>query len=300
MKKKIIAGICIAVVAILSFLAFAPLDFGKNDGSKWMSGVSDSLNINQLSLPGTHDSGATHSIGDVAGKCQSLAIGEQLRIGVRFFDIRLQLRKDSLHVVHSFVDQKLTFSSVIKDFNDFLTANPTEFLIVSIKEDADDVDSTVEFEDAVKTALESIADKVNFSTELPTTVGQARGKIHLISRFYSDFGFNAYSGWRDSTSFELGGIFVQDNYCIMDEQVKIDDIKKAFEKSATNSYGLVLNFTSCYLDYGFPPTYAATPARVINEWLVDNLDSQQGCLGVVVSDFVTSELVEKIYRRNYL
>lgn len=300
MKKNIITSICLILALMLSILAFAPLDCGKTSAVNWMSAVGDDVQINQLSLPGTHDSGATHSIADVAGKCQSLSIGEQLKIGVRFFDIRLQIRNGALKVVHSFVDQNLDFETVLKDFYNFLTQNPTEFLIVSIKEDADSVGSNLSFDLAVKTALEKRKEVVNFATELPKTVGDARGKIHLISRFSGDFGVPAHFGWHDSTSFEIGEIFVQDNYCIMDEKVKIADIQSAFEKSASCSYGLVLNFTSCYFDFGFPPTYAGSTAKIINGWLLENLDKQSGCLGVVISDFVTSELVEKIYRRNYL
>lgn len=63
-------------------------------------------------IPGTHDSGAMHSIFDVAGKCQDLNIQQQLKIGVRFLDIRLRLKNDELEVVHSFVEQKLSFRSV--------------------------------------------------------------------------------------------------------------------------------------------------------------------------------------------
>ena len=73
-----------------------------------------------MSIPGTHDSGATHSIFDVAGKCQDLDIETQLEIGVRFFDIRLQQVNDKFNVVHSFVDQGLTFDNVLKDLNSFL------------------------------------------------------------------------------------------------------------------------------------------------------------------------------------
>ena len=300
MKNKLITTICILVALTLSILAFAPFDCGKLDGSNWMSQLNGDLELNQVSIPGSHDSGATHSIGDVAGKCQSLSVGEQLKIGVRFFDIRLQQRKGVLHLVHSFVDQNLRFDDVVSEFSAFLDQNPTEFLLISIKEDADPVGSTVDFATAVKTALEKRKERVNFGNSLPSTVGQARGKMHILSRFNGDFGFAVHSGWRDSTSFEVNGAFVQDNYCISDENAKINDIIACFKESATQKHVLTLNFTSCYFDYGFPPLYAGSTAKIINAWLLENLDSHQGCLGVVISDFVTSELVQKVYRRNYL
>ena len=60
---------------------------------------------------------------------------------------------------------------------------------------------------------------------------------------------------------------------------------------------LVLNFTSCYLDNAFPPTYAGTAAKSINGWLLDNLDNDMH-LGIMVVDFITFEISENIYRRN--
>ena len=42
-----------------------------------------------------------------------LSIKKQLKVGIRFLDIRLQLVNDELVVVHSFVDQDLTFKYVL-------------------------------------------------------------------------------------------------------------------------------------------------------------------------------------------
>ena len=46
--------------------------------------------------------------------------------------------------------------------------------------------------------------------------------------------------------------------------IKKQDILSTIKYSKENNDKLVLNFTSCYLDYGFPPTYAGTSARLIN------------------------------------
>jgi hypothetical protein len=44
----------------------------------WMENVSDDRLITTMSIPGTHDSGATHSIFDVASKCQDLDIKKSI------------------------------------------------------------------------------------------------------------------------------------------------------------------------------------------------------------------------------
>ena len=133
-KLQILSSL-IAVVLLL--LAFLPLEYTCIDASDWMADLDDTLPLSALTIPGTHDSGALYSIADVAGKCQSLTVREQLKAGVRFFDIRLQLRGDKLAVVHSFVDQMTDFADVLDDMTDFLRDHPTEFLLVSIKQDAD-------------------------------------------------------------------------------------------------------------------------------------------------------------------
>ena len=91
LKKTTI--IAITLTFLISLLAFLPLGRVEADtkGTEWMKELPDNTPLREMSIPGTHDSGALHSIGDVAGKCQDLSIADQLAIGVRFFDIRLQL-----------------------------------------------------------------------------------------------------------------------------------------------------------------------------------------------------------------
>jgi len=116
-----------------AIISTAPLTVADGtDGASWMAGIEDSTPINELSIPGSHDTGATHSIADVAGIFQTLGIYDQLNIGIRFLDIRLQLVNDKLRVVHSFVDQALNFDTVLGDITDFILNNPSEFLIISI------------------------------------------------------------------------------------------------------------------------------------------------------------------------
>ena len=99
--KKVFALLVVTLSLIITIFAMVPIN--KNyKVDPWMSKVNDSKLITEMSIPGTHDSGATHSFFDVAGKCQDLSIKSQLKIGVRFFDIRLQQVNNKLNVVHIF------------------------------------------------------------------------------------------------------------------------------------------------------------------------------------------------------
>lgn len=299
---KNIVNYVISIVLIFAIAAFAvaPLESPlTNKGVRWMSELEDDRAVNELSIPGTHDSGATHSIADVAGKCQSLSIEDQLYIGVRFFDIRLQLVEDDFNVVHSFVDQDEDFDDVLEDMVEFIERNPSEFLIVSIKKDADSKRPEGSFTALLESELREY-DIISESTTLPKTVGEARGKIYIISRYEgSTMGIPAYEGWADSTSFELGELYVQDNYRVDSAEEKIADIEATMAVADRCAYGLVLNYTGCYLTSGFPPSYAATPAKTINPWLLERLHLEARPQGVLVCDFMTSDLVKAIWEVNF-
>ena len=152
----------------------------------------------------------------------------------------------------------------------------------------------------MKRALAAHTDVFSYSNTLPATLGEARGKAYIFARYSSDVGIDVYWGWRDDTSFEINGIYVQDNYCVDGVEEKISDIRDTLSVAGSGNYDLVINFASCYIDSGFPPTYAGTPARSINRWLLDNLGDVEGCVGVVLCDFVTEELARSIYGRNTL
>ena len=301
MKNKIlIALIMIVSTIIISIFAFVSFDRKYDEISiDWMSKVSDDVNILDLSIPGTHDSGAQHSIADVAGKCQDLSISSQLEIGVRFLDLRLQLVNDEFRVVHSFVDQDLKFKTVVEDLYSFIKNYNSEFLIISIKEDNSAVNSTIAFDQALIKALKPYEDVFMLNeSKLPKTLGEARSKIYILSRFSGDIGIPAYFGWNDDDSFELDDLYIQDNYNISDIEEKKTDILNTIKYANDNPNKLVINFTSCYLDPGFPPTYAGTTALAINPWLKDEISKNNDKLGIMLIDFIDEKLSKAIYMRN--
>ena len=185
---------------------------------------------------------------------------------VRFFDIRLKLVNDEFVIVHSFVDQDLKLREILNTFNDFITTHSKEFLIISFKEDASPKNSTLDFSEALVDTLKEY-DKFVFDNDLPKTLKDARGKIYILNRFSGNgVGIEASSGWKDSTSFILGSMYIQDNYSIDDIETKKQDIINTFDY-ALNNDKLILNFTSCYLDNAFPPTYAGDVAKPVNKYI---------------------------------
>lgn len=301
-NKILIFVIMIVSMIITSVFAFCSFERKYDEISvNWMSKVNDDVNIIDLSIPGTHDSGALHSIADVAGKCQDMSISSQLKIGVRFFDLRLQLVNNEFKIVHSFVDQDLKFQTVVEDLYSFIKKYDSEFLIISIKEESSSVNSTLSFEEALIKELKIYEDVFMINdTTLPKKVGMARSKIYILSRFYGEIGIPAYYGWMDDTSFELNDLYIQDNYNISDIDEKKNDILNTIAYARNNQNKLVINFTSCYLDSGFPPLYAGTTALSINPWLKDEITKSNEKLGIILVDFIDEELSKAIYMRNII
>ena len=145
-------------------------------------------------------------------------------------------------------------------------------------------------------------EEVSEARELPLTVGDARGRMHVVSRYKNaSIGLPCYDGWEDDAAFELGDIYVQDNYCVADSVEKIVDIRNTYSIAMEREYALVLNYTSCYLETCFPPIYAGLPAHDINQDTQAAVSDEyaEGPLGVLVCDFITAELADVIIGRNF-
>jgi hypothetical protein len=104
-----------------------------------MSALADNLDIRQISIPGTHDSGSK-DLFDLA-KCQNMSIADQLNNGIRFLDLRLtsvgrgSITSFSIKISHTFVTST-DLKEVFRDVNVFLTNNPKETVLIKIARDA--------------------------------------------------------------------------------------------------------------------------------------------------------------------
>ena len=297
--QKLILPIGVSIFAltcsILGFSGVLKHSVKSPTYASWMSELDDNTSIRDVNMPGSHDTMALYSIGDLAGQCQSLSLKDQLNLGVRFLDIRLQLNKNKLKAIHGIVDEKATFDDVDKVVDSFLSKNKSEFIIMSIKEEKPASNSTISFEDALKEYINK--DIYLKQRELPSTVKDARGKVILMSRYAnSTVGVDAFTGWLDSTSFVLpnNDIYVQDTYKITSAEQKQNEIVSCFNQSG---HALKINFLSAYRTNGFPPSYAPSAAHDINPWINKEINKYSD-KGIVVYDFVTSENMKVFFGGN--
>ena len=295
-KKQIIVASAFFVATVLfSYLGFLPAlkqKSGSKKYAKWMSNINDATSLRDINMPGSHDTMALYSIGDLAGQCQSLSLKDQLNLGIRFLDIRLKEENNKLKAVHGIVDEKASFKSICDTVEKFLSDNPSEFIIMSIKEETKSSKSTLSFEDALKTYLEK--DVYLKNTAIPGSIGEVRGKVVLLSRYRdSTIGIPAYNGWAGSRSFTLpNDIYVQDTFQITSKEQKQDEIIKCFNETG---HALKINFLSAYRTNYFPPSYAPSAALDINPW-VDGVISNYNDRNIVLYDFVTENNMNAFFK----
>ena len=164
------------------------------DGPCWMKYVDDNKFLDELSIPGTHDSGTCSVDNDTEPqssqvKCQQDYIPTQLLEGIRYFDIRLG-KGDDPGIDHGIFyllkkdGNYLHLSDVIGYFKTFLNENPSEALIMLASRGNDEAT-----DESITTAFAKVmADNPNLfytSSHVPT-LGEVRGKIVLLRRFRLD------------------------------------------------------------------------------------------------------------------
>lgn len=189
----------------------------------WMTALPDNLDIRQVSIPGTHDSGSK-DLFDLA-KCQDMSIQDQLNLGIRFLDLRFtpvgrgSFTNFSIKISHTFITST-DLKEVFRDVHIFLTNNPNETVLIKIARDVSASSTVPEVNNTNNTAFykeynlyKNNIKVENFLTQtlvakainesglgsrisatakigLPIVLGDLRGKVVLFydySRFSSTF-----------------------------------------------------------------------------------------------------------------
>lgn len=196
----------------------------------WMSGLSGTLPISEVSIPGTHDTMSDVPGHDIAN-CQTMYLRPQLDSGIRALDIRLKLIEGGeLWTYHGSVKLHENFETVLDEVIDFLNDNPSEFVIMRVKAEDDDYDKP-----AFRSAIRARYDMSEYSghlirrgmgcvgsnpvcSDIPT-VADVRGKIVLI-RDYE--GTDSQDGpWIEDCSVAQNEWKLNSNWDLYDKWTKI-------------------------------------------------------------------------------
>ncbi|WP_411130189.1 phosphatidylinositol-specific phospholipase C [Streptomyces sp. x-19] len=255
--------------------------------NNWMSGVPDSTNLKDMTIPGTHQTCAQED--DTAfglGRCQGQSLEWQLNNGVRFIDIRCYLRYPFgviFEIFHGSIDQHLTFSDVLNVCKGFLSRNPSETILMLLSEERSNYpnDFRRTFNDWYLKHLgwESLFYDLNNTSRIPD-LGEVRNKIVLFSNQpYLDMGLNFGSGLFDTQNDWNGPSLDRKKNAVQQQ------LYKAMNASPPRQE-MYINYTSAT-----GPGLSRTPwgfAKELNPWTLAKInESGHGRrYGVILMDWV--------------
>nr|WP_174505546.1 phosphatidylinositol-specific phospholipase C domain-containing protein [Acinetobacter sp. Marseille-Q1620] len=188
----------------------------------WMQYIPDNTLLNQINIPGTHQS-ATYKIKSLGEKCQELSVYGQLNDGIRALDIHLQQRDEYLKLYHGVIPCRLDFHDILKECQLFLSENPSETIYMFVTEEKS--------LPIARTFLEYIHQYhgLYYRGSTNTTLNNVRGKIVFFLKFpikTENLGISIYPGWSENQTFFLKNKHNQ-HFLIQDEYKHLDPHKKA-------------------------------------------------------------------------
>ena len=249
----------------------------------WMKDIPDNTKLSQMTIPGTHDSCSLFGI--CCARTQTWTLVEQMRAGLRFFDIRLRRIDNTLRAYHGFVDQKETFDRILVYAFDFLDKNPSETIIMEIISEYESKNCTKSFSELYEEDTKTYKDKIVSYNSKDITLGEIRGKLLVVKVF------------EGSTS-RIPNFLIQNSWsvnfrCYMNKKKR--KIKENLHRAVSiNDNQIFLNYLSASSDYAMMTPYTA--AKQCNEIPM----RYHGRLGIVVADYPGEDLIEHLINQNFL
>lgn len=299
-----------------------------NKNEAWMSKLPDDKKIVLINLPGTHDSASFNNLMGINryAQCQSLNITEQLKIGVRKFDLRvvLDVFTDSLISCHGpaycyYKDEKkkihfLLFEIILLEIKSFLEQNPTETVFFSIDScfgnRYENIKAASEFFE------ELIPEEMRVKFQRDLTLADTRGKF--IHDFYKSGIVDAegkalyYYGLNGNGLSEIHKKYGDYEAYKVDGRQKVKELEELFEKCDQTSIEDAENDLNTY-PTNYPLIYSISctgqaknllpnpkkMSKIVNPFVLD-YDMKKGYYyGWINMDFAEKNIVDKIINTNF-
>lgn len=286
------------------------------DGRNWMASLPDNVYITQLSIPGAHDAATKECSG--VSKTQTYSISDQWERGVRVFDLRPTDENENGPIYHGsgFLrsSAKTTLRAELGNLKTKLTANPTEFAIVIIRNENNTGQDDGKWKTVIKPILDSYNDVLTeWNRDL--TLGDVRGKILVFARDeVAETKATTVGGWPDNTQYSGGILLNGDGAYHIVLQDYYDNVNSTTKK---NAIGAMLNESMTihcpnrlYINHasGVKTLSPSTVAKETNKYICDYLDAHPnvGPTGIIMMDYAGDDgssyygatLVNKIIANN--
>jgi hypothetical protein len=210
---------------------------------------------------------------------------EQMKAGIRFFDIRLRRINDTLRAYHGFVDQKETFDTILAYAFDFLEKNPTETIMMEVISEYDPKNCTKSFAQLYDEYTRSYTDKIVPYENKDTVLGKIRGKLFVIKIF-------------EGRTSSIPNFLIQNEWtvnirCHMNNKKR--RIKENIHRAISiNNNKIFLNYLSASSDYAMMTPYTA--ATKCNEIAM----RYHGRMGIVMADYPGEDFIKHLINQNLI
>lgn len=290
---------------------------------KWMEMLDGSKPVFEYNIAGTHDSVTQYVQFSYITKCQNRNIYEQLCLGIRMLDIRVEGEENNLKMVHAFAKafntpnhfgKQMDLADVLSHCYRFLKDNPSETIAFQFKNDiGNEEDNKKCFNNLFYTYIKGNEDKWFLENRVPA-LDEARGRIILIRRckmekkaeFTEKNTGIDFSNWEEQEALEpyplpleTGGennasFVILDRYKYKPVPRWNDCLKPFLDKSKPFAGKYVLNYLSTAGGIKGP----RRNAKYINGRFL-NYPLKKGIYyGIICCDFPTEQLVRKIVETN--
>lgn len=289
-------------------------------GNNWITPLDDDIYVSQMSIPGSHDAATGEKmstiIGDLFAQTQENTLQRQWELGIRAFDLRPAIYKaiidntNELWLYHGMTRVDISWASAMNTIKANLASNPGEFAVVIFRHEDEKTlgknTNTTDFNNFMTNWVnQNKASIVEWKPDL--TIGEARGKIILISRFGGTWQYGAFTEWnhddltnagtgprtqtiRNANSTQSGQIYIQDDYDFPAYTTKTNNIKLLIDIASTfhtddaKKNIWMINHVSGYLNNSTSDTYRANAAQQ-NPTITEYLQTSTGTTGIMLFDY---------------
>lgn len=290
--------------------------------NSWMKKLDDSREVLRLNICGTHDCVTQYVQFSHISKCQNMNIYEQLCLGIRALDIRVQSRDNRLKMVHGIAkafnapnlfSSQMDMADVLNHCYRFLDENKSETIIFQFKNDSGKENEKC-FDNLFNTYISKNPDKW-FTENRSPLLCEARGKIILIRRCkmaerknYTDKNTGIdFSKWVEQDTAEPSPLIlktsgknemtfiVQDRFKYKPEPRWNDCIKPFLDTMTAFNGTYIINYLSTAGGFKGP----FNNSKYINPKFLEYPLDREKYYGTIYTDFPSEKLVKKITETNF-
>ena len=263
----------------------------------WMGLLPDNTFLMNISIPGTHDSGA--KFGGPNAAAQSWTITEQLNSGIRYLDIRCRRIEDKFAIHHGIVFQNLMFGDVLDEVRAFLRSNPQEAVIMRIKSEHDSAEGSRPQTEIWNNYLSKYSDIFYTGSKYDVSLGEVRGKVFVLCESSCSTG--------NGMLYKNEYVYMQDKYDVRfaahefvgESSASLPSKKRLIRELIDRAEGSDF----WYLNYlsGGTSTFIRDVASQTNASTFEYLGrkSKKRKLGILIMDYPGEQLIYRIIKSNF-